>query len=390
MKKGVKFFFRNLIINGIRLTTRLNTNQVFFSSFSGTYSDNLKPISEELHRLSPSTKIIWSIQKEKCNGLISSIPSYIVCIDKNDKVRFNRAVSSSKVWVSNYSFPFIKKRSNQFFIQTWHGDKGFKVCLKDAAGANEIFSESIDGYCNLAVAGSDFGEQMYRNAFPYNGEILKIGTPRNDRLVKFSAKEAQIIRDKLGLSGKKILLYAPTFRNEYQNTGCPQKIEQIDLHSIMRLLEKKTNEEWVCLLRAHPAIATLTGVEYGEKIIDVTMIEDMADLLLISDILITDYSSCAGDFALLRRPIILFQNDRNRYIENDRAFRFDLESSPYYIAQNQNELEQILKTHSSEDYYDNCNQILDFYGNHESGKASNTIAKIIANRLEKTSSETNW
>jgi CDP-glycerol glycerophosphotransferase len=103
----------------------------------------------------------------------------------------------------------------------------------------------------------------------------------------------------------------------------------------------------------------------------------MADLLLVSDALITDFSSSAGDYALLNRPLILFQSDYDEYVEKDRGFYFDMNDSPYFIAKNQEELEVIIAKLTEDKVKENCKEILDFYGTCETGKSS----EVIANRI---------
>ena len=383
--KKIKRTMRKFIVNSISYMNRVHSNQVFFSSFTGTYSDNTKAISEALHNLVPDITIVWALKNN--NGPNDNqIPDYVKVINQDSVYQFYKAVSSSKVWVSNYSFPYIRKKKEQFFVQTWHGDKAFKVILKDACkpGEDRFVSESIDGYCDLAIAGSDYGEKQYRSAFLYKGKILKVGTPRNDILVRNSENQKKQVRTKLGLTNEKVLIFAPTFRNEFQLKHTSQKIEHIDIPRILKLLEKKTGERWICLLRAHPSMAGLSGVDQNKSIVNATGYPDMAELLLASDMLVTDYSSCAGDFALLHRPIVLFQNDRADYIKNDRAFYFNMDESPYIIAQNQAEFEDIIEHHTKKDFEKNCIDILDFYGDHESGNASRAVAEIIAKNIGKT------
>jgi CDP-glycerol glycerophosphotransferase len=125
----------------------------------------------------------------------------------------------------------------------------------------------------------------------------------------------------------------------------------------------------------------LFGFETNEKILDVSGFEDMSDLLLVADVLITDYSSCAGDFALTHRPIILYQSDRREYREKDRDFYFEMEDSPYMIAENQQELEDWISRLDEETVRKNCDEILRFYKTTESGRAADAAAGRIVEWL---------
>ena len=130
-------------------------------------------------------------------------------------------------------------------------------------------------------------------------------------------------------------------------------------------------------MRAHPSISSLHTSIKDEKIIDASKYEDMAELLAISDFLITDYSSSAGDFALRNKPIILYQSDRQEFLKVDRSFYFDIDKSPFMVAKSQEELEKIINMLSVDVINQNCKDILDFYGTYETGNAAEIVAHAI-------------
>ncbi len=138
-------------------------------------------------------------------------------------------------------------------------------------------------------------------------------------------------------------------------------------------------------MRAHPGMSKLTGYGESERIIQVSDYEDMADLLLISDMLITDYSSSAGDFILKYKPVILYQSDREEYNEDDRQFYFNVDDSPYMIAKNQNELNEWISKINDEGAENNCKKILEFYEANESGEASRIVAERIIRWIDDNS-----
>lgn len=356
-------------------------NSVLFISYGGkTYSDNPRAISEALHEKYPKAKICW-LNKERSNS--KAFPDYVHLIDRNDAKEYFKAIGTIKVIVDNSSdIPIIHKAKCQYFIQTWHGDRAFKKIMYDSKNfkKNEV-GESIKGYYDLVISGSDYGDMQYRSAFKYQGEILKVGTPRNDCLVKQDPRRIKEIKEKLGIAGKKVILYAPTFRKKYKGVEQKQNIDNINIDTIIHKLEEKNCEAWIGLLRGHPDINGITGYHDSSVIMDVSSYQDMADLLLISDILITDYSSCAGDFALTKRMIILFQPDLEEYTNNERGLYFDMKESPYYIVKNQKELENLIMNHGIKQAEKNCEEILDFYKTIETGKSANIIADIIAEKI---------
>lgn len=365
-----------------RIVTKQD-NFVLFQSFDGaSYSDNPRFISEKLHEMYPDIKIVWAFKNPATKKDI--VPGYVRTIRIDDSIGYYKELASCKVWVNNFSFKYVPKRKGQVFIQTWHGDRGFKKILNDSGHRKKgnLVSESIKGYCDLAVCGSLFGERTYRTAFGYEGTILMEGTPRDDFLLKPDEEKIKEIKAKLNVAqNTKLLLFAPTFRQANQLGKTEQKISSIDISKVLDALEKKYGGEWKGILRAHPAVVGLTGNRFDSRIIDATKYEDMADLLLVSDVLITDYSSCAGDFALLGRLLLLYQPDRKEYESIDRTLYFKLEDSPYYIAESQHELEDIILHSSEEATRENCEQILQFYGTKETGKASEIVAEIIHEKV---------
>lgn len=380
MIKKIKHYLTNIAIGVFRIFFGVDRRRVLFLCFGGKfYADNTRAVSEALYRLNPSLKLVWLFNNP--NSKKNIIPDYIKAV-KNSTLAYLFNIATSGCIVSNYGLPYFCKSKNQLLVQVWHGDKGFKKILYDAnPNRTGIVSESIEGFCDLAVAGSEYGKMQFTSAFRYKGEILMKGTPRNDALINFDEKKALNIKKNLGVStNKKICLYAPTLRD--YRIGEQEK-QDIDLEKTLDALNKKSNEEWVCLVRLHPAMSKLTGVDYNEHVINVSGIEDMADLLLVSDLLITDYSSSAGDFALLHRPIILYQSDREEYLKNTRKFYFDIDESPFYVAKNQAELEELIENISDKDVYKNCEDILKFYGNCETGKASEYVAERICAWVDK-------
>ena len=111
--------------------------------------------------------------------------------------------------------------------------------------------------------------------------------------------------------------------------------------------------------------------------LDMTGYEDMADLLLISDALITDYSSAAMDFCLLNRPIFLYQDDLEDYTHNDRGLHFSMEDSPFLVAKNQRELTELIEKTGPEQAAENCRAIEAFFGFHETGRATEKVCEKI-------------
>jgi CDP-glycerol glycerophosphotransferase len=372
LKLGLMHFLHALLSQSPR--------KVVFCSFSGgSYSDNPKAISEHLHVMDPSVKQVWLFNNPEQKRQL--VPSYIN-IAKRWSLRAIYELATARIWVFNDTQPYwAYKGKNQIYIQTWHGDRGFKKILNDCNPRSKTNQLPETTTCDLTLAGSGFGESIFRSAFRYNGQILMTGTPRNDKLVCLDQEKRAQIKNNLAFDPElKYILYAPTLRRKATHSKENQEVQEFDMLEVLDALEHSTGQQWNMLVRAHSKVIGLGGIPKSKRIINVSSHEDMVDLLQIADILITDYSSSAGDFALTKRPLILFQDDRESYLENDRTFYFGLDSSPFWIARTQEELISILKDLPNRDSKANCEQILDFYKTQETGHASEDVCQFIMER----------
>ena len=377
-KRKIKEKLKDFYMCMCRLFCGVKNRAVFASFSQRTYSDNPKALSEKLHELDPKIEIVWLFQNP--NEKKHIVPDYVKCVNGRHLLEVFKLLATSKCVVNNCTFQKIKKGRKQFFVQLWHGDRAFKKILHDVAAAPKTFclAEEEEGFCDLAVAGSDYGVMQYRSAFRYKGEILKVGIPRNDMLLNHDQQTVERIRKSLNIAeNKRIVLYAPTLRAKNASEKTLQATQDINFEKTLAKLKELTGEEWMFLIRSHPSVLGIDGLEENENVVEVSKYEDMADLLLISDVLITDYSSSAGDFVLLRRPIVLFQSDYDEYVGKDRELYFDITESPYFVAKSQEELEEVLANLTPEEAAKNCDEILAFYGTNETGHSSEFVAKRI-------------
>ena len=347
-------------LRGIRKKT------VMFTSFKGqAYSDSPRYISEALHALRPDIDIVWQLANP------ADAPEYVRVV-KPRSLAVLKELATARCFVDNFNRPlYMKKNPGQLYVQTWHGDRGFKKIMYDLNDGQQFpDGEQMD----LAISGSGFGTGVYRSAFRYSGEVLQKGLPRNDLLVNGDDALAAKVRKKLGIAPEtKIMLLAPTFRDatrgKAQNAG-------FDLEKALNAL----GEDWICLTRAHDLAG---GIATGsaKRTMDVTHYPEMAELLLIADLLITDYSSAAGDFILTGRPAILYQPDLNEYTGGDRNLYFDIRTCPFLRAESENELLRLLTDFDR--LPDRTKEILGFFEASESGHAAQAAAEWISARIEK-------
>lgn len=377
MKRQIKSFLIRQYTKLLGLVHPVQ-KKVLFSNFGGNqYSDNPKAISEKLHKLYPDFKISWVIND--VNKSIDVIPDYVKITTGGHS--FFKELATSFCFVTNTTvgLSFYKKKK-QYFIQTWHGDRPIKKVLYDA-DPEGLYMPPVMDYklTDLAICASDIGEQVYRTAFRYKGEVLKVGSPRNDLLLHDNSDLRKRIMEKYRIPGNaKILLYAPTFR-DFQKE---KQTITVDLQQTLKLLNITDNQRWVCFVRAHYVSAGLLVKCDGKNFIDVTSHPDMADLLASVDMLITDYSSSAGDFVLRKKPVILAMFDIQEYKDSCRDFVCQPKEAGFIIANNQEELNTIIKTYTQDDYCRSCERVCEYFNIIETGESADEICKIINQKYE--------
>jgi CDP-glycerol glycerophosphotransferase len=216
-----------------------------------------------------------------------------------------------------------------------------------------------------------------RGAFRYDGEICEYGYPRNDLLSRGdTAGLAARVRARLGLpEGKKVVLYAPTWRdNQVYANGRRYRFDmRLDLERAWREL----GPDYVFLIRGHHHMAddVPAGMRDGFAV-NVTAYPDITELYLVADVLVTDYSSAMFDYAVTGRPMVFFTYDLADYRDNLRGFYFDFEAeAPGPLLATSAELTGALRDIDSvaASYRDSYQSFADRFCSLEDGKAGARI-----------------
>ncbi len=360
----------------------IKNKKVVFSSYAGKqYSDNPRAISEKLHEMYPEVDIVWLMNDSEKTKY--KLPYYIRVIE-NESLSAAYELYTAKVWVDNCRKPlFFKKRKGQKYIQTWHGTplKLIEADAGDKLGKRyRRYAKRDTKNMDLLISGNEHSTSIFKRAFEYKGEILESGTPRNDLLLRLSQEISLKVREKLGYTNEKLILYAPTFRNDFNKNGISQ-LEQLNPIEVLNSFEEKFDKKCILLLRFHPNVANKIDKDsilskYEGRVLDVSMNWDMQELLCASDVLITDYSSVFFDYSILCRPIFIFTPDKNDYC-NERGLYFDIKELPICSAESSSQLiNQILAEDEDKLKYRTVS-LLEQIGNKESGNASLKIIEII-------------
>ena len=304
----------------------MKENWILFESFFGkNYSDSPKYIYEYLAKNYPDKyKFIWVINKR------TKIPYRHTKI-KRFSIRYYYYLARCKYMVFNGRQPvwFVKREGN-VFLETWHGTPLKKLVfdIDDISSATPKYKQQVykqSRAWDYLIAPNAFSSETFRRCFMYDKVMLETGYPRNDILHAPDRENvAAKIRSKLNIpSDKKIVLYAPTWRDdEYYGKGQ----YKFELHLNLDQMREALGDEYVLLLRTHYFIADSIDVSaLGGFAFNVSKYDDISELYLISDILITDYSSVFFDYANLKRPMLFFTYDLEKYRDVLRGFYFDIE-----------------------------------------------------------------
>lgn len=302
-----------------------------FESFLGKqYSCNPRAIYEYLKKHDPQYKLYWSVDPRFSKTFEDMGLPYI----NRFSIKWLFFMARARYWVTNSRMPlWIPKAKHTIYLQTWHGTPLKKLAndMEEVYVAQktteeykkEFFNESRNW--DYLVSPNRYSTEIFRRAFLFEKEIIESGYPRNDILhsENITAKLPEI-KQKLGITlDKKVILYAPTWRdNQYNNEGKYQFELKLDLSK----LKESLGHDYIIILRMHYLVSQHFQLgAYEGFVYDFSMHEDISELYLISDLLITDYSSVFFDYANLKRPIFFYVYDIESYRDELRGFYFNLE-----------------------------------------------------------------
>jgi CDP-glycerol glycerophosphotransferase len=349
---------------------------ILYDSFNGKqYSDAPRAVHERLSATKSPQQHLWVTRDGQ-----APIPAGTRTVEANSREWFE-ALATSRYVVANTHLPgWFRRREGQVVAQTWHGI-GFKKVAFDMPGvlfANKGYLESLEQEApnwSFLVSPSSFCTDIMRRAFRYEGEILEIGSPRNDVLITGDREFITArVRRTLGIPyDKKILLYAPTWRDdEFYGRGR----YKFTLHLDVSQFPSHIQEEYVLLVRRHPnAVDDVLG-QNSDFVFDVANYPDVRDLLVATDVLITDYSTISLDFVNTGRPVLFYAYDLAKYRDNLRGFYFDLEhEGPGPVIQTTHEVIESLQNleEASEKYRDRYARFHKMFCHAEDGHATERL-----------------
>lgn len=349
-----------------------------FSYYGSQYGCNPKYISEYILKHTPKEKfdLVWAFNDLKTKELVGNVRQV-----KLMSLAYFYELCTSKVIITNYrTTSLFVKRKNQYYIQTWHSSLRLKQIEKDAENVLPPpyiqMAKKDSMKCDLLLSGSRYSTDIFKRSFWFNGEIFEHGTPRNDLLFQSNVNKRDEVLKKLNIpSSCKILLYAPTFR---KNNGLD--VYDIDYQELSKTLVETFGGDWMILVKLHPhLISKSSELVHSEKVMNVTTYDDIQELLLVANILISDYSSLIFDFLITKRPCLLYIPDIEKYTSSDRKLYFDVRELPFINATSNHDLLEKIIHFDNNDYQQELTKFLNRIGSYEEGKA----CQCLLERIEK-------
>ncbi|MQY14605.1 hypothetical protein SRB5_47730 [Streptomyces sp. RB5] len=296
---------------------------VYMSLEGRQFSDSPRAVYEELVRRGADVEHIWTQ-----DGGLPEMPAEARVVRRDSRAWYEALARSRYVVVNTMVGDWFLTRPGQRVVQTWHGTPLKKVgkdLLGTAQSSPAYIASLPHSYrqFDFVVSPNPHTTEIMRRAYSIEGDLLEAGYPRND-VFHAADREARAarVRERLGLpDGKKVILYAPTWREDQRHES---KLYKLDLRIDLAAAQAELGDDHVLLFRKHPRVHdNVPGAGRG-FVWDVTRYPDIADLYLIADVLITDYSSAFFDFAHSGKPILFFTYDLEHYRDTLRGLYFDL------------------------------------------------------------------
>lgn len=339
---SVYYNVMNTVINSLKLFVKTDNKLILFNSFAGRKLDDspfaLFEAMKKDERFK-DYKLVWAFHNPDQYDVKGAEKI------KTDTPEYFKTALKARVWITNSSFErgLHFKNKNTFYFNTWHGTP-IKKMGNDIEN-NQSFGEKGKNSTDIMTAQSDFEIDVFSRMFGIpKGRFLKCGLPRNDILCSYDESLRKKFREELGIKdSQKVILYCPTFR-EFEKDSNNNVVLKPPVH--LDRWRKELGNEYVLLIRAHYEVSKAMDIQDDSFVRDVTDYPSLNELMIASDILISDYSSVLVDYSIMDKPMLHFTYDYDKY-SSLRGMYFDIRE---YIngSDNENQLISLLKNLNAE------------------------------------------
>ncbi|MDX2408619.1 CDP-glycerol glycerophosphotransferase family protein, partial [Streptomyces microflavus] len=319
--------------------------------------DSPRAVHAELVRRGTETEHLWVTGTAP--GRTTHVPPGARAVPVHSAAWYEALARSRRIVTDEQLPAWFERRPGQSVVQTWHGTPlgRFGTGLTDTLYADHQHLATLahrSAQWSVLVSPSRFATPLLRSSLAYEGEVLEAGSPANDVLFPPDRdKAAEEVRRTLGIpEDHRVVLYAPTYRDHLAHppSASPDPSDRtapgpyrwdpaLDPHALARTL----GPGHTVLVRLHPRVTG--GVQDGPGVLDVSHHPGAAGLLLIADVLVTDYAGLMFDFALTGRPMLFHTYDLEHYRDTVRGFCLDFETrAPGPLLVTTDEVAQALRS----------------------------------------------
>lgn len=310
-----------------RASRGIREDAVYFESFySRSVADNPLGIDRALARMRPQTRRYWSVL-----DLSIDVPDGAIPIIEGSREWWRVRAAARVLVVNDWLRKRYRRRRWQHVLQTWHGTMIKRLALdrigrsglrgRIASARTAVATRREQARWDVLLAQNPYSAEIFRSAYAMEGPIWIEGYPRDDVLHDPEpGTRAAHVRARLGLAepagdaAPRIALYAPTWRDDRTEV-----VDYLDVENFAAEL----GSDWIVLVRGHSRTLRFGRDFRGPNLIDVTSYPDVGELLLVADVLITDYSSTMFDWMTTDKPIVFFTPDLAHYSTELRGLYFD-------------------------------------------------------------------
>ncbi len=312
---AIYHFIFSFILNVIGTFIKVEEEQALFVVYGGKRYDDSPRFIYEYMKTQPDyqhIKCVWAFIHPNDFDFIPDHEKV-----KIDTISYYMTVLKSKYWITNSSVKrgLSIKEKKHVDVLLQHGMAGIKKLGIDMDQKNQSFrSKKQEKFDMIFIEGKKEKEILVRAWQTEEKHFYETGLPRNDELYKIKNEKVLAIKQKLNIPlDKKVILYAPTYREFYKDNSLDNIIQSPFDFEQMR---KELSSEYVLVVTAHYLVGKLLGIPKDNSfIINAFEYPYINDLLMIADILISDYSSVVWDYAILERPILCFGYDYEQYVK---------------------------------------------------------------------------
>ena len=297
---------------------------VFFESFYGRQvACNPLALDREIAQRFPEMARYWSVTNER-----QVVPEGATALLVGGREWFAARRIARLVVVNDWLRYGFRRRAGQTVLQTWHGTmlKHLALGRPSVSLRTRLAIRRESRRWSMMLSQNAHSTEQFRKSYAFRGEILESGYPRDDRLARAVIGEGALTpiavrgaRADLGIAqGGRVISYVPTWRD-----GGVALVDDIDVHA----LADELGDEWTVVVRGHSRTQAFGSYFGPNNVVDASLHPDVNDVILASDIVITDYSSVMFDAAVAQRPMLFFVPDIVSYRDRERGFTFDFEAT---------------------------------------------------------------